>query len=109
MVAYNDITGDSIASGANSQKFRDNEDFWSNNAFEKKKKAKLEAERLKKLEEEAQGQDQEYTLRCSVCGPISQNDVEFLDQTVGCTKCGGVEWGDDGITIKPLKEIGDEA
>ncbi|WP_415912228.1 hypothetical protein [Neptuniibacter sp. QD37_11] len=42
---------------------------------------------------------------CSTCGLITEDDVEVLDQTVCCKKCGGVEWGalENYVTIDPVK------
>lgn len=33
---------------------------------------------------------------CSKCGPLHYNEVDAVDQTVGCTRCGGV------MTVTPL-------
>jgi hypothetical protein len=39
---------------------------------------------------------------CSKCGPLHYDEVDAVDQTIGCTRCGGVMWSDDDITISPL-------
>jgi hypothetical protein len=61
-----------------------------------------EIESLRAQLEAQSGEAEEAAYLCSNCGPIAHTEVDALDQTLGCTRCNGVMWGDDGITIEPL-------